>query len=132
MLNLNKRFKRIYISAIAIILTLIAPFNVSAADDLSALTNANEVYVGGFPFGIKLYTEGLLVVGVADVASEKGCVRPASDAGIKTGDVIIEVNGSKVTTCEEFISVYEKDGGTLKVEFMRNGKKSSTEIKTPA
>ncbi|MBR6808014.1 MAG: SpoIVB peptidase [Clostridia bacterium] len=113
---------------LAVIFSVALPLNVFAADDLSALTNASEVYVGGFPFGIKLFTEGLLVVGVADVKCEKGSVCPATDAGIKPGDVITKVNGNKVTTCEEFISVYDTDGKTLSVEFLRNGKTATAEI----
>lgn len=128
MISIKAKMKRSVSFALVLIFILTLPIGVSASGKLSALTDADEVYVGGFPFGIKLFTEGLIVVGTADVKSEKGNVRPASDAGIKTGDVIVGVNGSKVTSCEEFISLYEKDGGVLSVEFMRNGKKAVTEI----
>ena len=46
------------------------------------VSSANEVQVLGLPFGIKIYTEGVLVVGFNDVATAAGAVNPAADAGI--------------------------------------------------
>ena len=54
------------------------------------------VIPGGDSIGINLKTEGLLVVGIADFDSGGKKISPAEDAGIRTGDIITEVNGHKV------------------------------------
>jgi len=128
MISIKAKMKRSVSFALVLIFILILPTGVSASGKLSALTDADEVYVGGFPFGIKLFTEGLWVVGISDVNSDKGKIRPAEIAGIKAGDVITAVNGSKVTSCEDFISIYETSGCVLKVEYLRNGKKSTADL----
>ena len=63
----------------------------------------DSVYVGGMPFGVKFYTEGILVVGFCDVDTADGTtgnghVNPARDAGIHMKDVIVGVNG-EYTDC---------------------------------
>ena len=38
----------------------------------------------GTPFGIKLFTNGVVVVGVADIKTSSGTVNPATEAGLKS------------------------------------------------
>ena len=49
------------------------------------LTDARpvSVYVGGEPFGIRMLTEGVMVVSLGSVPTAEGTVRPAEDAGIE-------------------------------------------------
>lgn len=54
----------------------------------------------GQPFGIKMFTDGVLVVGMSDVDTESGSYNPARSAGMKIGDVIISINGTAVTRTE--------------------------------
>ncbi len=65
-----------------------------------AVTVAEEqtVMVCGTPFGIKLYTDGVLVVGLQDVTTAAGNVNPAAAAGICLGDTILSVNGEAVSS----------------------------------
>ncbi len=62
------------------------------------VTEANEceVAVLGTPFGIRMFTEGVLVVGYSDVETQNGIKNPAQEAGIKTGDIILKINGKCV------------------------------------
>ncbi len=53
-----------------------------------------KVYVGGMPFGVKFYTEGILVVGFCDVDGADGAVNPARAAGVRLRDVIVGINGT--------------------------------------
>ena len=55
----------------------------------------------GTPFGIKIYTEGVLVVDFTDVETKDGLVNPAKEAGLEKGDFIVSLNGIKVYTNEE-------------------------------
>ncbi len=63
-----------------------------------------KVYVipSGRPIGVKIYTDGILIVGVSYVTDTDGNnVYPAKDAGIHEGDIIRKINGKDVTTIEE-------------------------------
>ena len=43
------------------------------------------VTVSGAPFGIKMFTDGLMVVGMSDIPTAEGRVNPAKDAGLEVG-----------------------------------------------
>ena len=55
----------------------------------------------GTPFGIKMFTNGVVVVGMSDIDSESGKTNPATEAGLKIGDIITNVNGETVNENEE-------------------------------
>ena len=46
-----------------------------------------KVYLGGYPVGLKLYADGVIVVGTESVDTSTGEVNPAAVAGLKTGDI---------------------------------------------
>ena len=50
--------------------------------------------------GIKLYSEGTMVVGFSDVC---GADSPAEEGGLRVGDVIVSLNGAPVTSNESLI-----------------------------
>lgn len=76
----------------------------------------------GCPFGVKIFTKGVMVVGVSDVKSDRGIERPAKDAGIKNGDIILSVNGFEINNNDELIDVVENcSGGELTVSVLREG-----------
>ena len=71
----------------------------------------------GQPFGIKLLTEGVVVVRLEQMNG----VCPATDCGIQVGDVIISVNGEKVdsnTKISEIVSASR--GEPCDVIYIRN------------
>ena len=55
----------------------------------------------GKAVGIKLFSDGVLVVGLSPVETEEGASCPGRDCGLKTGDVITHINGGEVDTIEE-------------------------------
>ncbi len=55
----------------------------------------------GKAVGIKLFSDGVLVVGLSPVETEEGSSYPGRDCGLKTGDVITHINGGEVDTIEE-------------------------------
>lgn len=55
-----------------------------------------KVAVSGEAFGIKIYTNGVMVVGTKDVKVAGKSVNPASDAGIEAGDMIVSIDGKNV------------------------------------
>ncbi len=70
-----------------------------------------QVAVLGTPFGMKIYTEGVLVSDITEVATQNGNKNPAKEAGIKAGDYIVSVNGKKVYTNEDLGYIVENSGG---------------------
>ena len=74
----------------------------------------------GTPFGIKLFTEGVVVVGISDVQTQEGTLNPAKDSGLKIGDIILTINGEKVNTNDQVASIIENcDGEELKLTVKR-------------
>lgn len=66
---------------------------------------------GGQSFGIKLYTDGVIVVGIANVDTQGGTASPAKDAGLQVGDVITEIDGDRVNTTEEVQEKFRNSNG---------------------
>ena len=69
------------------------------------------VVPGGTPFGIKMFTDGVMVVGTGDVDCEGVLKNPAKDAGIRPGDIIMEMNGETTLTNRDVARIVEMSGG---------------------
>jgi len=72
----------------------------------------------GRTVGIKLFSDGVLVVGLSDIQTQEKSVSPAKDMGLKVGDVITHVNDCEVDTIEQMQSAIQTLAGqtmTLKV-----------------
>ena len=81
------------------------------------------LYPGGMPFGVKFFTEGLLVVGMSDI----DCA--AYNAGIRIRDVIVSVNGEAIESAEDFVSAVESSGGNpLTIKYKRNGEEFTADV----
>ena len=83
------------------------------------VTEDTVVMVCGTPFGIKLYTKGVLVVGLSDVDTAAGKVNPAAAAGVCVGDTILAINGQAVETGDAVGALIRASGGkkvTLRLE----------------
>ncbi len=88
------------------------------------------VEVLGTPFGIKIYTEGVLVVGFSEVKTASGSVNPAKSAGIREGDFIVSLNGTEVYTNEEVMSIIKNSmGQTIVAKTVRSGKTRTVKFK---
>ena len=73
-----------------------------------------EVYVGGMPFGVKFYTEGVTVVGYCDVEANGGqssTCNPAREAGIQIKDRITHVGGQPIADAAALTAAVEASGG---------------------
>ncbi|MBQ9543794.1 MAG: SpoIVB peptidase [Clostridia bacterium] len=76
---------------------------------------------GGMAFGVKLYTGGLIVTRTESFVSGGVNADPASDAGIRCGDIIVKVEGAEVTKTRQFSKMIEQSGGTsVKVGIVRD------------
>lgn len=92
---------------------------------------ARIVSVAGTPFGVKMFSDGVMVVGFSDIATKQGARCPAKTAGLKLGDVIIKLDGEKITSnreTEDYIT--QKGGSAVTVTFLRDGVQMSA-VLTP-
>lgn len=81
-----------------------------------------RVYVSGESFGIKLYTDGVIVVGTKDVETANGKCNPAKEAGLEKGDIIISINNVKMTDSSQVEETFnDNNGKDYKIVVKRNG-----------
>jgi len=125
----KKRIISLLLTAATVFAVFVLP--VAAENRLSELTAGDVVNVGGMPFGIKIYTDGVLVVGFSPVDCNEGSPTPASDAGLTVGDVIKEANGTKITSAAQFAVAVNACGGNLLIKYVRHGKEYAANI-TPS
>lgn len=94
-----------------------------AKDDQVIETDGNYIIPGGQTIGVELKTEGVLVVGLADIISaDNMSVSPAKIAGIQLGDKILEIDSQKLGPYE--IIDYTESKGLKQYNFKveREGK----------
>ena len=69
----------------------------------------------GKAIGMKMYTEGVLVVGMSEIEGKK----PYENSGIEAGDTIIEINNTKINSTDDLIEcVNDSKGTTLEVKYI--------------
>ena len=89
-----------------------------------------KLYPGGQLVGVKLETEGVVIVGLQELeGADGGMYNPGDEAGLMLGDILYKVNNKNVNTAEEVIQqINNLDKETVKVEILRNKEKKSLEI----
>nr|WP_054752891.1 SpoIVB peptidase S55 domain-containing protein [Piscibacillus salipiscarius] len=85
-----------------LLVSFLIPFSHVSAETVS------EVIPGGQSVGVKLHTTGVIVVGFSPVQTDDGKVSTAEQAGVKTGDIILQLNGEKIENMNAFIQEMKK------------------------
>lgn len=85
--------------------------------------------------GLKLYTQGVLVVGMSQIEGEDNKIyKPYEEAGIEQGDSIIKINNEKIDSTEELLACVSKcKGKTINITYLKDGEeiqKTITPVKT--
>ncbi len=71
----------------------------------------DRVVVSGTPFGVMLYSQGVMVVGSMPFESAAGEVEPGAQSGIRVGDIIHSIDGVQVNSIEEVTDCVKKSNG---------------------
>lgn len=83
----------------------------------------------GIPFGIKLFTEGIMVVKTDSITVDGKVYNPARDSGIEVGDIITHVNSEKVNYTEDLpVIINNSKGKPVTLTIIRDNKTISKTI----
>ena len=78
----------------------------------------------GRAVGIKLFSDGVLVVGLTPIQTENGTHCPGRDCGLKEGDVITHIDGCEVDTIEQVqAALTSREGEPLSIQAVRGEQK---------
>ena len=93
-------------------------FNIIPVKDVTVnVIPKTTVIPLGKTIGMKLYTEGVLVVGMSEIEGKK----PYQNSGIEAGDRIIEVNNKKISTSDELTQcVNTCNGKNIEIKYINN------------
>lgn len=102
--------------------------------NIDVLPKTTVIPVGNIA-GIKLYTSGVLVVGMSEIEGiDNKKYKPYENTGIEEGDTIISINNKKIETTEELVQeVNSCNGNKIEIQYMHENKSlecSITPIKT--
>lgn len=95
-------------------------FNVKEVS-VSIIDKTTVIPVGQVS-GLKLYTNGVLVVGMSEIKGEDNQkYKPYENSGIQEGDRIIKINNEELTDTNSLINIVNKSKGkSLEIEYVRN------------
>lgn len=95
----------------------------------TVVVDRRVVAVCGTPFGIKMFSNGAMVVGFTDIRTGQGYRNPAKEAGIKLGDLLISIDGQPAENNDSVAAALQaSEGRPVTVIFMRDGERRSTSI----
>lgn len=94
------------------------------------VTERPTVTVCGTPFGVKMFSEGALVVGFSDLTAADGSsANPAKEAGLRLGDRVIRIGSQKTENNEEVHAALEAAAGqSVEVVYVRKGEQLLTSL----
>ena len=107
-------------------------FGIAKVKDITVTTLENfEVIPAGKIIGLKLYTNGILVVGMSEVEDiNNEMVKPFNEIDIQEGDTILKVNEVEIDSIENLQDEVNKcDGKDVDLTILRDGSILTANIK---
>lgn len=85
--------------------------------EINTINNTTIVPLGN-SVGLKLYTSGVMVVGMTEIEGKK----PYENTSIEEGDIIVEINQTEVSCTSELIEcVNNSNGNDLDIKYIKDG-----------
>ncbi|MBO7341844.1 MAG: hypothetical protein J6U87_04090, partial [Clostridia bacterium] len=116
-----KRLLALFLAVLALVSAAVLPVGASGGE-------RPALWVGGIPFGVRFFTEGILVVGYCDVQCGGACHNPARAAGLAPGDCIYQINEESPHTAGELSEMLQGSKGELTVRYRRGGEERSATL----
>ena len=105
------------------------PLGVSVKTVSVRYVQRDTVLVSGRPFGIKMFTEGLMVVGFTDFSADGRRINPARSAGLATGDILLSLDGITLTSNEQMGALVQGSGGRpVQLVYQRQGRQYTARL----
>ncbi len=93
------------------------------------VTERTEVTVCGMPFGVKMFSDGALIVGLSTVEQNGSMVSPAKEAGLRMGDRVICIGEMQTENNEEVKAALDAaQGQAVEVVYVRDGEQLLTTL----
>ena len=90
-----------------------------------SLAYSDKIIASGETVGIKLNTDGILIVGSYEINGHNSLV----EAGLKSGDIISKINSNEVHTIEEMVNIISDcNCDNLKISYTRDNKTNKTTL----
>ena len=120
-MDLNEETRPFMAAALRGLGLLLAAVLTMGATATAAFASAPAVIPVGRAVGIKLFSDGVVVVGTSEVTTESGSVNPAKDCGLKEGDIITHINSTEVDTIEEVSALLQElEGRAMSIRAIRD------------
>ena len=89
-----------------------------------------SVVVCGNSIGAKLYTNGVLIVGMSEIEGIDNIkYKPYENTGIEEGDMIVEINSKAITCTADLIkNVNRCEGKAVNIKYVREGEEKQTSV----
>ena len=110
-------------------LAILLAISLSIQQGWATQGGARQLIPMGRAVGIKLFSEGVLVVATSDLNT--GEASPAEDCGLKEGDLILRINDQEIQSTEHLQSVLQETGEMPVTLTVRRGSRT-TEMETGA
>lgn len=117
-----------YTGKVSVSLNLFGKIPVKTID-VNVIENTKVIALGDI-VGLKLYTNGVLVVGMSEISGvDNNKYRPYEKTGIKEGDMIVEVNQKEVTCTADLLkSINEAEENEVSISYVRDGSVEKAKI----
>ncbi|MBR0428020.1 MAG: PDZ domain-containing protein [Clostridia bacterium] len=98
--------------------------------DVSVIERTKIIPVGQIS-GVKLYTSGVLVVGMSEIKGiDNKKYKPYENSGIQEGDTIVEIENEEVLDTKQLIqSINSSKGKEINIKYVRNDETLECSIK---
>lgn len=108
----------------ALALVLAAALLLAVSPPAAAVESQLDMVVPmGRAVGIKLFSDGVVVVGLSDISTQTGDVNPARACGLKEGDIITHINSEEVDSIEEVRSLLQaSEGEAMHIRALRGSR----------
>lgn len=96
----------------------------------AVITPRRTVTVCGTPFGVKMFSEGALIVGFTDINGTDGVpMNPAKEAGLRLGDRVICIGDTTTESNDEVKAALDAAAGKpVRVVYVRDGEQQQTTL----
>ena len=96
----------------------------------AVVTERPRVTVCGTPFGVKMFSEGALIVGFSEIGqADGGTSNPAKEAGLRLGDRVICIGQTRTESNDAVKEALDAaEGQSVEVVYIRSGEQKLTTL----